>query len=250
MKAAWTELDSLRVRRIPNLKQLVAALKQFSALQRTKMELDNKAIESLQLHFRSNGELTLALNELMSMFTPARWAYDDVGVSADFQGDAPNVSFKTRSQEISHILNTAELNILAMSLFFLCAPNTPNPLNLLIMDDPLQNMDELTVTTVARGIDRLLRLWQTESFEEASNENSASVPLSDIELLLLLHGEDDTDRFRTETSCDSYSLPWLLPLTAETNQGTENKISRQATMSGLAAIRLRDGSLTVNRQVE
>jgi hypothetical protein len=54
-----------------------------------------------------------------------------------------------------------------------------NPLGILLFVDPLQNMDELTVTTVARGLAKVVRVfppgWQ---------------------LVFLLHGEDDPERFR------------------------------------------------------
>ncbi len=61
-------------------------------------------------------------------------------------------------------------------------------------------MDELTVTTIARGLGRLLRLWA-----------ESEPPDSGWRLLLLLHGEDDVDRIRTEVPCAAYFLPWLSP---------------------------------------
>ena len=98
------------------------------------------------------------------------------------------------------LFNTAELNTFVMSLFLLCGPKQDNPLRLLILDDPFQNMDELTVTTVARGIGRLMRLWDHEG---------GGMELWN--LLILVHGEGTMNRIREEISCSASYLPWLQP---------------------------------------
>lgn len=140
--------------------------------------------------------LNEALNELIALFTPARWAYDDIALSHHADGESSQrVAVSTANGDgVSPILrfNTAELNIFAVALFLLCAVRVKNEHRLLVLDDPLQNMDEMTVTTLARGLARLVRLlpenWQ---------------------LLLLFHGEDDLERFRREMPAAVYSLGWL-----------------------------------------
>jgi hypothetical protein len=58
----------------------------------------------------------------------------------------------------------------------------------------MQNMDELTVTTVARGLAKVVRLLPEE-----------------WQLILFFHGEDDLERFRREVPAAEYFLPWLSP---------------------------------------
>jgi len=100
-------------------------------------------------------------------------------------------------------LNTAELNTFALAFFLLSARRVvSNPLRLLVLDDPLQNMDESTVTAVARGLAKLLRLWKI--LDRAEN----SMPW---QVMLLLHSEEDVERIRQEAPCAVYSLPWLSP---------------------------------------
>jgi hypothetical protein len=141
------------------------------------------------------GALNSALNELMALFTPARWAYRDLTVeyqqgagrralNLNLAGDAP--------AELR--LNTAELNIFTIALYLLCAARQPNPLGLLIFDDPMQNMDELTVAAVARGLAKVMRIFP-----------------SMLRLVFLFHGENDLDRFRRELRSAVYYLPWLTP---------------------------------------
>jgi hypothetical protein len=97
-------------------------------------------------------------------------------------------------------LNTAELNTFALTLFLLCARRIDNPLRSIVLDDPLQNMDELTVTTVARGLARLMRVWQ---------KLDGNGPV--WRLVILLHSEEDVESFRAEAQCATYLLPWLSP---------------------------------------
>ena len=87
-----------------------------------------------------------------------------------------------------------------MALFILCATRLHKPLNLLLFDDPLQNMDELTSTALARGLAKVVRLWESLGRTE--------------ELLLLFHGQDDLARFSKEIGAASYRLPWLSPTRA------------------------------------
>lgn len=149
-----------------------------------------------------NGSLIAALNELLALFTPARWAYADIQLPAQ-QGagklglpiqlkDAANTALRAELR-----LNTAELNLFTVGLFLLCVGRVPKPLNLLVFDDPLQNMDELTSLALARGVAKIVRLWADMQRRE--------------ELLLLFHGYDDLQRFSTEVDAATYKLPWLSP---------------------------------------
>ncbi|MEO5331247.1 MAG: AAA family ATPase [Magnetococcus sp. YQC-5] len=141
-----------------------------------------------------NSVLANALNELMALFTPARWAYEDLTlrnvVASDFNA---TLSVKTETgQKASLSFNTAEMNLFTLALFLLCAPRVSNSLRLLILDDPLQNMDEHTVSVLARGMARLSKMYP-----------------KDWQLMLLFHGEDDVERFRREAPTAVYYLPWL-----------------------------------------
>jgi hypothetical protein len=148
---------------------------------------------------RISGKLNAALNELMALFAPARWAYKGLAIEQSVNTGTPEINLRTDGADATSRLNTAELNLFTVALFVLCAFSQRNPLQLLLLDDPLQNMDELTVTTLARGLGRLVRLmppgWN---------------------LVFLFHGEDDLERFRRELPCAVYRLPWLSPSTDET----------------------------------
>lgn len=162
--------------------------------------------------------LFAAVDELIATFTPARWAYPAIGIrrtplehgeieiSIGF-GEATNGQFR---------LNTAELNLFTVALFLLCAPLVNNPLRLLVLDDPLQNMDELTVTALARGMSRLMRYYP-----------------GGWQLLMLFHGQDDFERVRQELPAVSYRLPWLSPaaegaeLAIETDKRLSNRPSQE-----------------------
>lgn len=148
------------------------------------------------------GNIIEVLNELMDLFTPARWAYEDISIRHEYSNRHHKLHFeigetKTRQGEKSRAdfrLNTAELNVFALSLFILCAVRNNNPLSLLIFDDPLQNMDEITVTTLARGLNKLIKLFP---------EN--------WQIIMLFHGQEDLSRFCQEIPASVYSLPWLSP---------------------------------------
>jgi len=99
--------------------------------------------------------------EALALLTPARWAYEDIVTRAEFASGDTSLELQTPDEVPVRLrLNTAELNTFAITLFLLCARRIENVFHMIVLDDPLQNMDELTVTTVARGLGRLLRLWQ------------------------------------------------------------------------------------------
>jgi energy-coupling factor transporter ATP-binding protein EcfA2 len=185
--------------------------------------------ESFVARLAANDEgamgLVDALNELMALFTPARWAYEDVLLRYEEDGDAPRLQFETGNQSSTSRsradlrLNTAQLNAFVLALFLLCAPRVSNPLGLLVLDDPLQNMDELTVTTLARGLAKLLRVMPQR-----------------WTLMMLFHGEGDLARFHDEVECGVYLLPWLSP----TQRGSEIVIQcrPQTSRLGLTMQRL------------
>jgi hypothetical protein len=175
---------------------------------------DRSALERLTALFARDGDLRQAVNETVALLTPARWAYVDVVPEARLEGAEESVELQAgqvelpdgRTEGISarFLLNTAELNTLALAIFLLCARNADNPLRVLVLDDPLQNMDELTVITIARGLGRLLRLWR----RQGDGGPGGGPPWR---LLLLAHGEDDVERIRGEVACAAYFLPWLSP---------------------------------------
>lgn len=176
------------------------------------------------------GPLQHALNELLALMTPARWAYHDVISKSDFdkRSNEWNLSVQrpgnnrngdeTESDDDGNLgfalfLNTAELNSFALALFLLCAPKLDNPLRLLVLDDPFQNMDELTISTISRAIGRLMRLWQ-----------NVAGGLELWNLLVLVHGEGTMSRIRNEVACSAAYLPWLQPreLDARTDSEKSN----------------------------
>ena len=60
-------------------------------------------------------------------------------------------------------------------------------------------MDELTVTTVARGLSRLLSVWEQDEL------------LQNWKIIVLLHGEENLERLRSECHCIAYFLKWITP---------------------------------------
>jgi energy-coupling factor transporter ATP-binding protein EcfA2 len=170
-------------------------------------EVGTKVQDSFVARLAARDERALglvdALNELMALFTPARWAYEDVVLRYEQDGDVSRLQFETGDvrepgkparARADLRLNTAQLNAFTLALFLLCAPRVDNPLGLLVLDDPLQNMDELTVTTLARGLAKLLRVLPEH-----------------WSLMMLFHGEGDLARFHDEVECGVYFLPWLSP---------------------------------------
>lgn len=147
------------------------------------------------------GKLLRAVNELMALFTPARWAYQDIALPLSTSPDGQHqlgFTWGEEKKDAEFLLNTAELNLFTIAIFLLFAPLQQNPLRLLIFDDPLQNMDELTVSCVAKGLAKLDRLWRKN-------------PTFAWQLMILFHGEEDLERFRQEVPAALYRLPWLSP---------------------------------------
>lgn len=139
------------------------------------------------------------LNELLRVFTPARWAYPETELRSDTDDQGKQkLQMRANGKARADLrYNTAELNTLTIALFLLCAPRLNNPLNTLVLDDPFQNMDQLTVVTVLRGlvrVSRLLPYWQ---------------------VLILIHSEETLELARRELACAIYRLPWLTPGGAE-----------------------------------
>jgi hypothetical protein len=202
-----------------SLEEGILALRSVAKTAAAVEESDAKtAIELAQLLHGSadgsGGSLLAALNEVIAMLTPARWAYEPFRANVDF-GSYEFSLEDSKGVPIALRLNTAELNATAVAFFLLCARHVDeNPLKLLVLDDPLQNMDELTVTTVARAINKIVRLWRV-------NDKSTGSP--PWHLWLLLHGQDDADRFRSEVPCAYYRLPWAVPLAASPDPSSTTK---------------------------
>jgi energy-coupling factor transporter ATP-binding protein EcfA2 len=159
--------------------------------------------------------LVEALNELMALFTPARWAYEEIDLEyRDGQAGGTELGFEIGDRvQAALSLNTAQLNLFTVALFLLCALRADNPLGLLVLDDPLQNMDELTVTTLARGLAKIQRLWEGR-----------------WQLLLFFHGQEDRERFSRELPVAVYQLPWLSP--GEGSPGEEIEIPADEVLYG------------------
>ncbi len=154
------------------------------------------------------GPLGLALQELLNLLTPASWAYPSLTTKVDVTGQSgeqaqQSLEFNILGHDAATILNTAELKTLALALFLLCAPCVDNPYRVLLLDDPLENMDELKVTTVARGLARVLRLWQNQT---------GDISLKEWDIILLLHGEENCERIVRECAAARYQFPWLAPV--------------------------------------
>ena len=192
---AWTQDASVQ--------QTLEALKTLLVEARAVEQAEAQADRTLHT-LLTNGALLDALNEVKALLSPARWAYRELQVSADFTRNNELGLSEPDGVTIPKRLNTAELNITALAFFLLFARRVPNPLRVIVLDDPLQNMDELTVTTVARAMAKIERLWR----------HSPGTQDEGWKILLLLHGQDDAERFRVEVPCAFYRLPWLGPIGA------------------------------------
>jgi hypothetical protein len=185
---------------------LVGTLEQFRTLRRLVTELRAvKQAAAAEFTQRLETPLGAALNEFTAMLTPARWAYGDIVSRVERAAAEPSFGFVQRGAGDTTVpaplrLNTAQISAFALSFFLLCHRAREHPLRLGILDDPFENMDELTVTTVARGLGRYLRL-------RAHLGDGADR----WQLILFLHGEQNVDRVRREASCATYFLPWLSP---------------------------------------
>jgi hypothetical protein len=141
-------------------------------------------------------DLVAAFNELLALSTPARWAYRDIELKPAVENGNAALGMETLDGgRVDLLFNTAELNASALTLFLLLAPRLSGPLRVLILDDPFQNMDELTVTTLARAFARLVRLVE--------------VYPARWRIMALFHGAENVERIRQETPCAVYNLPWL-----------------------------------------
>ncbi|MGE5344021.1 MAG: ATP-binding protein [Candidatus Omnitrophota bacterium] len=205
------------VQRFQNLKTTIQKYKELNEL---SIEVEKTFIKLLKS--KEDGSLIKVLNELIYLFTPARWAYDEISIRHEYSntdkehkvqlGFIDNREPNKKGQEAKDQkpkaradlrLNTAELNLFAFSLFILCSMRVENPISTLVFDDPLQNMDELTVTTLVRGIGKLVKLFH-------ENQN--------YQLLMFFHGREDLERFCNEIPSAVYFLPWLGPLNEEKTQ--------------------------------
>ncbi|WP_193212579.1 AAA family ATPase [Luteolibacter marinus] len=192
---------------------IVAAIEKLKQVRGDLHEHDAGIIESLQE--RVKGGLSPVLNELMAIMTPARWAYEDVSMATN--GD--ELSLDSGGLDVAVKLNTAELNTLSLAMFLaLAMGRKDNPLQMVVLDDPFENMDELTTITVARAICRLNRLWGRFPYYR------------DWRLVLMLHGAENVERIREEVPCEVYFLPWLVPGDAIGNPPGETEIDRESTM--------------------
>jgi len=149
---------------------------------------------------RVSDKLNAATNELMALMTPARWAYENIKMEASTDDDGQALAIHSGEISATAKLNTAELNTMALALFLLSAVGREkNPLCTIILDDPFENMDELTTVTVARTIGRLQQLW-------------LGLPaLKKWRTIMFLHGAENVERVRDEVHCAAYFLPWLSP---------------------------------------
>jgi hypothetical protein len=204
MRERTKSLD-LRDETVPPLRGVLEQLRKVVAAARKVQSTDAEVVRGLSELLGAKGPLLAALNEVITMLTPARWAYATLFADTQLER-GQQLEFRDEDAvRVAHRLNTAELNTLALAFFLLGARRVANPLRLLVLDDPLHNMDELTVTTVARGISKMLRLW---AVLDSAVPNAGTAPW---QVLLLLHGEDDAERFREEVPCAFYQLPWLVP---------------------------------------
>ena len=190
------------------LSMLRGTIEAAKALQQTNESL----VDDFTRLLSDGGPFSLAINELLALLTPARWAYQDLATQPSLKRAQQQVEFTADGVPAWLRLNTAELNAFALAQFLLGARRTANPLRLIVLDDCLQNMDELTVTTVGRGLGKMLRLWRlVEETRRLPTTGAQSRPQAAWQVLLLLHGEENVERLRQEIPCAVYFLPWLTP---------------------------------------
>lgn len=211
--------------RAEQMVRLVAAL-----VDRARLDANAASVFLQQVERHGLGD---AMVELLALMTPARWAYQPVQVQVQLgePGGTTQDRFDMRVHELEvrQTLNTAELNTLALVLFLLCAPHVANPWRTLFLDDPLQNMDELTVTAVARALAKLQRVWKH------------TPNLAGWSTVLLLHGEEDCERILLEAPGAFYRIPWLAPVNASESAAQQQEIQpAPAQASGGADARLMD----------
>jgi len=205
--AAVEALPAIRPEFNEPVRGLRGVLDQFRTLRTALAERATLQVSAAD-RFRSRlaSQLGPALNEFNDMITPARWAYPDLVQTTPHSESSASPSDPaadptiTPSSTTQLQLNTAQLSSFALTFFLLCHRAREHPLGIAILDDPFENMDELTVSTVARGLGRYLRL------RARLGEGSQS-----WRLLLFVHGEQNVERIRREAPCATYRLPWLPP---------------------------------------
>jgi hypothetical protein len=196
--------------------KLWPVLKEMNESARVLLEKDFTLLDQFVKLVENDGPLSRAINEVMALLTPARWAYDDIVSRADFAAGESSLELETPDRvPVRFRLNTAELNTFSLTLFLLCARQVQNVIRLIVLDDPLQNMDELTVTTVARGLRRLLRLWKLSDSGKTGPE---------WRLLVMLHSEEDVESIRAEVPCSTCLLPWLSAQDVNDSKGQDTRI--------------------------
>lgn len=170
-------------------------LASYEALERAEEQLRTQFLAKL-----SEPRFLEALNELMALFTPARWAYQDVQLN--YREDETG-GYLLDMDHSDLRLNSAELTVFALALFLLCAFRMDNQLRVIVLDDPLKNMDELTVTVAARGLAKLARVWKEPDIS------------FDRKLIVFLHGTGELDTLRDALPAAVYRIPWLSPAATE-----------------------------------
>lgn len=165
----------------------------FKAFAEQKQQLEQNFLQRLQSNSDQN-ILMDTLNELLRLFTPAPWLYQPLQVIHDTQTQQLTLSLNGKDPGL--IWNTAELNLVSVILFLLGANQREHqrPVNTLLMDDPLQNMDEITITYFARGLAKLDALWGKERQHQ--------------QLIMLFHGERAVEQFDQQLSAALYHLKW------------------------------------------
>ena len=103
---------------------------------RAHAELHGQAAAHEGAEGEFDGSLIAALNEVMALFTPARWAYPDILLPSTFEGHTVAMPMHLddgdKSTRAEVHLNTAELKLFTVGLFTLCVGCVKKPLNLLI----------------------------------------------------------------------------------------------------------------------
>ena len=104
-------------RRRKNMRLISTLYKLNRSIPFTVKHCFGKAVEGIRM----------ALNEIMALCTPARWAYSDVVPKTD--GDEENLEFDSGRMPAALRLNTAELNTLTCltSSWRSPAPSSPPP---------------------------------------------------------------------------------------------------------------------------
>jgi len=215
-KSAWHSSSAA-------LRRAEAAVKAAAALHEARSRLSGSFFQKLveadagspQDTRHTQHLLQDAVNELLALATPARWAYSDIGLRTVVQGGRAELGLAAQGTRADLLLNTAELSAFTLVLFLLLAPRVDNPLRVLVLDDPLQNMDEMMVCTLARALASLLSVFP-----------------KGWSVLAFFHGMDDMERIREEAPAEVYHLPWARPLSG----GGDAKAGKKPAFRGERAV--------------